>query len=336
MKTAAELITFIKETEIEQIDIKYTDLTGRWRNVTVPVAHIDTVLKHGIPFDSSSVLGFRSTHKSDMALLPDITTAFIDPFIEMRTIGIIASIVEADTLEPVPEDPRSIARRAEQHLKKLGMGESIWMPEFEFNLFERLSGAPEAGRELISAERKIAVGAYHISRPFDKFYEVRSDMAFNITQIGISVRYHHHEAGGNAQQEIEIESLPLVMAADAVQLVKYFIRMTAEEYELTAVFLPKPTAEEAGNGMHFHQYLRRNGHSLFWNANHPMRLSKIALSYIGGLLDNAESLVAITNPSTNSYRRLVPGFEAPTALFFGEANRNAAVRIPKHTENPAE
>jgi glutamine synthetase len=340
---------------VEMVDLRFADVSGAWHHVTIPLDRFDEqVLTRGVPFDGSS-LGFKTVSSGDMALLPDLATALYDPFGGQGTIGIICNVVEADTSERFANDPRWVAERAEKLLAEEGIADgSLWGPEFEFYIFDKIvyvndinvsyyridseeadwnTGAEE-GRNLGG---KIPHHAgYHAMPPLDRHYGVRNEMAMRIGQAGIPVRYHHHEVGGPGQSEIEIGLLPLLKAADATLLIKYLTKMVAREANKTVTYMPKPLFNEAGSGMHFHQLLVRGDKSLFWAEGEYANLSKLARHYIGGLLVHGRALLAFTNPSTNSYKRLVPGFEAPVSLSYGLANRSATVRIPKYVANDRE
>lgn len=338
---------YIEKNGIEIIDLRYVDVPGRWRHIGIPACNFDErIIEEGIPFDSSSVPGFKGVECGDMAIIPDLSAAFIDPFAEHVTLCFICNICEADTKENIPGDPRGVAMRAEKYLKDKLDAESLWLPEMEFYLFDSAeygTGKNYAFFEFVCDETEtvddgfalVHGGGYHAIPPTDKTSDVRAEMIAVIREMGIEVKYHHHEVGPNGQNEIEIIPTGLLHAADAVMMMKFAIRMVANEYGLVASFMPKPLYNEAGTGMHFHQFLRKDGVSMFWDekAEHA-HFSSIGRAYISGLLDHAPSIVALTNPSTNSYKRLVPGFEAPTRRFYGLANRSAAIRIPKYDDTP--
>ncbi len=340
----------INQNEIVSIDLKYSDLVGNWYHISFPAKRLDYVLEKGIPFDGSSVPGMRSVESGDMILLPDLSTAIIDPFLKTPTIRMLSYICDADTREGVKKDPRSVAKRANAYMKSTQIADqSLWLAEFEFYLFNEakiFNHKYKAGFEFTSAENKLdlpfgyedkngtAVAnrkGYHIDIPFDKYAEVRQEMVELIEQINCPVRYHHHEVGLSGQQEIETEMIPFEIITDKMMYVKDIIHNTALRNDLSATFMPKPIYDEPGNGMHFHIQLRKNGKNLFYKKGNYADLSETALYFIGGILYHGKSLTAFTNPSTNSFKRLLPGFEAPVKLFFGLANRSAAIRIPKYT-----
>jgi glutamine synthetase len=343
---------FVDEHDIKMVDLKYTDLWGRWHHVTVPATQFTPVLlEEGVGFDASSV-GLKPLKAGDMVVVPDLSTGFVDPFWDAPTLSFLCSAKEADTRLDFPRDPRNIARRAEAYLREAGIAdESRWGPEFEFYIFSSVAFENEVHRvgyrlESIEGYWNSAAGGlghyipmhggYHAHPPRDSLYNLRSEMCLYLQDMGVPIKYHHHEVGGPGQVEIETPMMGLLESADATMLVKYATKMTAALYDQTVTFMPKPIFGEAGNGMHFHQHLVRDGRSLFYDPEGYAELSQMALHYIGGLLSHGPALLAFTNPSTNSFRRLVPGYEAPVNLFFSVGNRSAAVRIPKYANNPTD
>jgi glutamine synthetase len=342
--------SYVWEKHIELIDLKFCDLWGRWHHLTVPASQFTpTLMEQGIGFDGSSV-GLKSVKAGDMVLVPDLTTGFIDPFWDASTLSFICVTLEADTHAIFDNDPRNIAIKAEAYLRSTGVANrSMWGPEYEFYIFDSVSfenGVNRAGYRVESAEAdwNSAVGGhghyiplhggYHAIPPKDQLFNLRSEMALHLERMGVPVKYHHHEVGGPGQSEIETPMMGLVAAGDATQLVKYVTKMTAHAHSKTVTFMPKPLYGEAGSGMHFHQHLFDGDTNVFYDPDGYGCMSKTALNYIGGLLAHGPALLAITNPSTNSYRRLVPGFEAPVNAFFSLGNRSAAVRIPKYATQP--
>jgi glutamine synthetase len=308
-----------------------------------------------MPFDGSSVPGFKSVQAGDMVLIPDPSTALADPFWDQPTMGVICNIAEAGTMVPFANDPRTVASRAETLLAEQGIAErSLWGPEFEFYIFDKIVYSSDINISYYRIDSEEAdwntgaeegqnlggkiphKGGYHAMPPLDSLYNVRAEMSRRIEEAAIPVRYHHHEVGGPGQSEIEINLLPLLAAADATMLIKYLTKMVAREAGKTVTYMPKPLYNEAGSGMHFHQLLVRGDLSLFYEQGTYAALSKLARCYIGGLLRHGRALLALTNPSTNSFKRLVPGFEAPVSLCYGLANRSAAVRIPKYVDSAHE
>jgi glutamine synthetase len=341
---------FVVDNNVKMVDLKYADLWGRWHHVTVPASQFTpALLEEGVGFDASSV-GLKPLKAGDMVTVPDLTSGFVDPFWEAPTLSFLCSAREANSRQDFPRDPRNIARRAEAYLQAAGVADaSRWGPEFEFYVFDSVAYENEVhsvGYRLESAEgiwnsRNGGLGhyiplhgGYHAHPPRDSLYNLRSEICLHLEAMGVPIKYHHHEVGGPGQVEIETSLMGLLESADATMKVKYVTKMTARAHEQTATFMPKPIFGEAGNGMHFHQMLVKDGVSLFYDAEGYAGLSQAALYYIGGLLSHGRALLAFTNPSTNSFRRLVPGYEAPVNLFFSVGNRSAAVRIPKYANNP--
>jgi len=341
---------YIRQNEIKMIDLKFTDLAGRWHHVTLPASQFgENLLRDGVAFDASAI-GLRPVKAGDMILLPDISSAFRDPYWEVPTLSFIGSAYEADTKLPFGRDPRNIAARAEAHLRELGIAdESRWGPEFEFYVFDSVSFENKINASSYRVESSEADwqgsssghghliprhGGYHAIPPGDQLFNLRSEMVLVLEEMGIEVKYHHHEVGGPGQCEIETPMMGMLRCGDATQIVKYVTKMTAQRNQKTATFMPKPLFGEAGNGMHFHQQLFRDDRNLFYDANGYGKLSDVALQYVGGLLTHGPALLALTNPSTNSYRRLIPGYEAPVNAFFSLGNRSAAVRVPKYADQP--
>ena len=347
--TVDEAKQHMEKHDVRMLDLKYCDLWGRWRHVTLPASQFGPwVLDQGVAFDASSV-GLKPLKAGDMVVVPDLSTGFADPFWDLPTLSFICTAKDAYTREDSPHDPRNIASRAEAYLKETGIAEdSRWGPEFEFYVFESVgfeNKARSVGYRLEAAEgvwnssvagpgHYIPVhGGYHAHPPRDRLHNLRSEMCLHLEAMGVPVKYHHHEGGGPGQVVIETALMGLVQGADATMKVKYVAKMTANAHGQTVTFMPKPLFGEAGNGLHAHQMLVRNGLSLFYDAEGYAGLSRIALHYIGGLLTHGPALLAFTNASTNSFRRLVPGYEAPVKLFFSAGNRSAAVRVPMYANN---
>lgn len=341
---------FITDQSVRMIDLIFSDLWGRWHHVSIPASQFnEALMRDGVGFDGSSV-GLKSVKSGDMVLIPDLATGFMDPFWDMPTLGFICSAYEADTKAPFPVDPRNIAIRAEAYLRETGIADqSIWGPEYEFYVFDKVSyenGVNAASYRVDSREADWHSGegghghfiplhgGYHAMAPKDQLYNLRAEMCAEMERMGVDVKYHHHEVGGPGQCEIETPLFPLLKAGDATQIVKYVVKMVAHRRGQTATFMPKPLYGEAGSGMHFHQMLMKGGKNLFYDEKGYGRMSQEALWYIGGILAHGPALLALTNPSTNSYRRLVPGFEAPISAFFSVGNRSAAIRVPKYADQP--
>lgn len=352
-KDFAEAAAFVRDQNVRMIDLKFCDLWGRWHHVTISSSQFTPeLLQSGVGFDGSSV-GFKSVRAGDMALIPDLETGVLDPFWESPTLSFICRTVEADTKVLFNGDPRETTRRAEEYMRSLGIAtRSLWGPEFEFYIFSRISidnGVNVASYRVDSIEASWNCsqgsgngyfiplhGGYHAIPPLDQLFNLRSRMSILLEDMGLPVKYHHHEVGGPGQSEIEIPMMGICEAGDASMLIKYVTKMVAVAAGQTATFLPKPLYGEAGNGMHFHMQLFENDRNIFYDAQGPNLLSQTALYFIGGLLTHAPALLAFTNPSTNSYRRLVPGFEAPINAFFSSGNRSAAIRVPKYATEPHE
>lgn len=341
---------FIRDQRIAMVDLKFCDLWGRWRHVTLPARRFgEALLTKGVGFDGSSV-GFKAVSSGDMVLVPDVGTGFVDPFWEAPTISFIGSVREAATGEPFAGDPRGVAARAEAYLAATGLADrSEWGPEFEFYLFNgvayenRMNAAAYevASHEADWDRNEMGTGytiprhgGYHAIPPQDQLYDVRTAIALNLEAMGVDVKYHHHEVGGPGQCEIETGLMPMVRAADVICLAKYVVRMTAQRYGLTATFMPKPLHGEAGSGMHFHQRILLGEKNVCYDADGYGCMSETARQYIAGLLHHGPAVLALTNPSTNSYRRLVPGFEAPISAIYSLGNRSAAIRIPSYANRP--
>ena len=348
-----KLLEQVKKQGIQAIDLKYCGLDGHWYHITFPARRLENVLERGVPFDGSSIPGMRAVESGDMVLMPDIETAHLDPFYETPTMRFICSICDADNRQGVKKDPRSVALRAQELMLATGIADkSTWIPELEFHLFDTVefnSDEYSSGYTVTSAEHKDALPydfedddavaqqgrkGYHMDTPFDRYYEVRQAIVNRIEEQGINVRYHHHEVGLSSQQEIETELLAFPKICDDTMVMKDIIRRTALEFGLTATFMPKPVYNQAGNGMHFHIMLHKRGKNIFYKKGGYADLSDAAIWFIGGILKHGRSLVAFTNPSTNSFKRLLPGFEAPVKLFYGLANRSAAIRIPRYANTP--
>ncbi len=347
--TLRDIKKIIEEKQIKTIDLKYSDLAGNWYHISFPPDKLDKVMTEGISFDGSSIPGMRSVESGDMVILPDITTAMVDPFTRYPTLRMLCFICDADTRIGVAKDPRSVAKRTDDYMKSTKIADqSFWIPEFEFYLFNDAvfsNGKYEAGYKFTSAESKEVLPGkyvdrdgtavahrkgYHIDTPFDKYADVRQEMVNQMEDIGVDVRYHHHEVGLAGQEEIETEMMEFGNIVDKMMYIKDIIHNTALRNDLTATFMPKPLYDEAGNGMHFHIQLRKKGKNVFYKKGEYADLSLEAQYFIGGILKHGRSLTAFTNPSTNSFKRLLPGFEAPVKLFYGLANRSAAIRIPKY------
>lgn len=353
----AEVLDFVAAEGVQMVDLKIVDLPGRWHHVTLPASQLTAEkLGYGVGIDTSSYPGYKSVEAGDMRVVADLASGMIDPFCEAKTLSFICNIVEPISGAPYPRDPRGVALRAEKYCSEVvGPGQAVFSPELEFYVFSNvqyLSEMNAAGYEVDSVEAGWNCGVaeapnlghkipahcgYHAIQPRDKLNDLRSAMLLAIEAAGIEGHYHHHEVGAPGQVEIEVGLGPLMHMADGVMKMKYLIRNMADRAGMTTTFMPKPMFGEAGNGMHVHQYVAQEGKSLFWDAEAPYaNLSKLGLHWIGGLLKHAAALLALCSPSTNSYRRLVPGYEAPISCFFGLSNRTAAIRVPAYAVNERE
>ncbi|MGG3883082.1 type I glutamate--ammonia ligase [Brevibacillus panacihumi] len=349
MKT---ILSTIETEDIKYVDFRIVDLLGRQHHVTVPAYAVeeDTFL-HGVAFDGSSLTGYKSIEESDMVAMPDPATAFIDPFVEEKTLNIVCNIVNPDNT-PYVRDPRGIALRAEAYLKDLGIATAAYFgPESEFFLFDhvRYASGPSgsfyhvdseeaywnSGKEGENLGYKIRnKGGYFPVQPTDTQADIRNEMCTLLTQTGLKVERHHHEVATAGQGEINFRFDTLTRTADNLLLFKYIVRNVAAKHGKTATFMPKPIVGDNGSGMHVHQSLFDGDTPLFFEKGGYANLSETALYYIGGILHHAPALIALTNPSTNSFKRLVPGYEAPVNLVFSKGNRSAAVRIPVAAVTP--
>ena len=341
----------IDEQGTEFIDLKIVDLIGRWHHLTLPIARFSPkLLEEGVGFDGSNY-GYRAVQQSDMLLVPDLATARVEDFSGEKMLSLICDIyqVRNGSQESFPQDPRRTARRAEEHLRENGIADCCYLsPEFEFYIFDHADYAYERNRAYFYVESDEAPwesshgghyletqAGYHAASPADRSVGLRNAIVSYLEREDIPVKYHHHEIGGAGEVEIEIEFKELLAAADDTLFIKHAVRNTAHQHDKSATFMPKPLPGYPGNGMHLHQYLTKESKNIFHDPNGYGRMSKLGLYYIGGLLTHGASLMAFTNPSTNSYRRLVPNFEAPVSFIFGLANRSAAIRIPSYNTDPA-
>ena len=342
-----EIIAFAREGRVNALDIRFLDLFGGSHHITVPGKAVKPELfTEGIPFDGGSVPGMKSRHSGDMVLLPDPGTPVLDPFWEKPTLSVIGTVAEADTRKPFHRDARGILARAEELMRAEGIAdESIWGPEYEFFIFDSAEfgvGEDHGFYEVDCGEawgdypyRTGPQGGYHACAPSDAFCDIRQEITDVLLASGIGVKYHHHEVAA-CQEEIETPMLTAQEAGDSVSWIKYVVKQVAAKHGLAATFMPKPLPGLFGNGMHFHQLLRKDGKNLFYEKGGYADLSELALHYIGGLLVHGRAITALANPSTNSYRRLVPDQEAPVSFFFSLSNRSAAVRIPRYATSPEE
>ncbi|MEX1020016.1 MAG: type I glutamate--ammonia ligase [Litorilinea sp.] len=346
-----DVMAAISENDIKFVDVKFTDLFGQWHHFSMPVEHFDveTAFEEGMGFDGSSIRGFKTIDTSDMVLLADPTTAFIDPATAVPTLSMVCNVLEPITLEPFTRDPRTVARKSVEYLQSTGIADTIYMgPEAEFFVFDEVHYHSEphtAGYGVDSEEahwnsgvpglgHTLAVkGGYFPVSPLDALQDLRSEMVTTMLEAGINVEVHHHEVATAGQCEIDMRFDTLVKMADHVQLYKYIVKNVAKQNGKTATFMPKPLFRDNGSGMHTHQSLWKDGQPLFAGDEYA-GLSQMALWYIGGLLKHINSLLAFCAPGTNSYRRLVPGYEAPVVVAYSARNRSAACRIPTYSNSP--
>jgi glutamine synthetase len=348
MTTPAEVLSMLKEKEVKFVDLRFTDTRGKEQHVTVPAHTVDAgFFEDGKMFDGSSIAGWKGINESDMVLMPDPDTAVIDPFFEETTLNLRCDVLEPSTMQGYERDPRSIAKRAEAYLKSSGIGDTAYFgPENEFFIFDSVRFGTTMGHsffEIESAEaawssgksyeggntahRPGVKGGYFPVPPVDSFQDVRSAMCSALQEMGLKVEVHHHEVATAGQCEIGVGFNTLVKKADEVQILKYAVHNVAHAYGKTATFMPKPLVGDNGSGMHVHQSIAREGKNLFAGDKYA-GLSDLALYYIGGIIKHARAINAFTNASTNSYKRLVPHFEAPVMLAYSARNRSASIRVP--------
>ncbi len=329
----------LSNVDLQYIDLKVSDLNGRLHHLTLPFSEktIEKLMKDGVGFDGSSY-GFQRVENSDMIMKPDLDTCMIDPFREAPTLSCFTKIYNTDDDNtPYKFDLRNIAERTEKLLKKYSAGDtSMWGPEFEFYILSDVSFKSSAEESFfrIESEEQYSVNGYHIANPLDRYDDFRDKACTLLMEADISIKYHHHEVGSFGQQEIETNFDSLLRTADRILLSKYILHNLAKENELYLTFMPKPICDQAGSGMHLHHYLLSGGDNAFYEKGGYANLNQTAMYYIGGVLKHAPALCALTNPTTNSYKRLVPGVEAPTAINFGQANRASCVRIPRYIKDP--
>jgi glutamine synthetase len=348
-----ELLKYIKDEGVEMVDVRFCDLPGIMQHFTVPVSSFDQdVFDNGLNFDGSSVRGFQAIHESDMALFPDASTAYMDPFRAAKTLVVNFFVHDPLTGEAYSRDPRNIAKKAQAYLKGTGIGDTAYFaPEAEFYVFDSVrfetkqnagyyhidseAGAWNTGSEVNNRGYKVKYkGGYFPVAPYDHFGDLRDEIVIEMEKAGLVVERAHHEVGTAGQAEINWRFDELLACADNVMKFKYLVKNVAWRNGKTATFMPKPIFGDNGSGMHCHQSIWNNGEPLFYDETGYAGLSDMARHYIGGILKHAPSLLAFTNPTVNSYHRLVPGFEAPVNLVYSQRNRSACVRIPITGANP--
>ncbi|MGH2810153.1 MAG: type I glutamate--ammonia ligase, partial [Actinomycetota bacterium] len=349
-----DLVALAKNENVDMVDLRFCDMPGLMQHFSMtPEELTEDKIKEGYGFDGSSIRGFQKIHESDMILYPDPSTAFIDPFHKVKTLVVSCFIADPVTGESYSRDPRYIAKKAEDHLMASGVAtQSFWGPEAEFYIFDDVrfdqtqnsgyyfvdsiegiwnSGSVEAGGNK-GYKPRYKEGYFPVP-PMDHNQDLRSEMVMNLRKVGVNVEVHHHEVGTAGQAEIDLGYGPLLKMADNLMLYKYVVKNTALANGKTVTFMPKPIFQDNGSGMHVHQSLWRDDEPLFFGDGYA-GLSDTARFYIGGLLHHAPALLALVAPTTNSYRRLVPGFEAPVNLVYSQRNRSAAVRIPLYSTSP--
>ena len=356
MPTPRELIRRAQEAGVQIVDLRFTDLVGSWQHFSIPVSELkEDIFSEGIGFDGSSIRGFQKIHESDMLLFPDSGRAFLDPCLDVPTLALVCDIKDPLTLKPYSRDPRFVARKAEAYLVKTGIADtSYWGPEAEFYIFNsvRYDQNSHEGYYFIDSEEGIwntgkdgsapNLGfrprykeGYFPVPPVDKQQDLRSKIVLALIESGIAIEVHHHEVGTAGQAEIDMRFDTLLAMADKVLQYKYIVKNVAYRNGYTATFMPKPLFGDNGSGMHTDQSLWKEGTPLFFDKDKYALLSDTARWYIGGLLTHAPALLAFAAPTTNSYRRLVPGYEAPIKLAYSARNRSACVRIPTYSSSPA-
>lgn len=344
----SKTIDLIKEHEVKWIDLRFTDSRGKEQHVTLPATEADEdFFADGKMFDGSSIAGWKGINESDMILMPDDSTAVIDPFTDETTLNLRCDIVEPSSMQGYERDPRSVGRRAEEYLKSTGIADGcLFGPEPEFFVFDSVQWKSDMSGSMYSIHSEEAAwvsnedfdranighrpgvkGGYFPVPPVDSLHDLRAAMCAAMEQMGLHIEVHHHEVGTAGQCEIGVGPNSLVAKADEVQILKYCVHNVAHAYGKTATFMPKPLVGDNGSGMHCHQSLSKDGKNLFAGDEYA-GLSKEALYYIGGIIKHARAINAFTNASTNSYKRLVPGFEAPVMLAYSARNRSASIRIP--------
>jgi glutamine synthetase len=351
--TPKEVLEFAKSKEIEMVDLKFMDFIGTWQHFAVPIGQLhEDSFEEGFGFDGSSIRGWQPIHASDMLVIPEAPTAKVDPFITRPTLSLICNIFDPITKEAYSRDPRNIARKAEAYLKSTGIGDTAYIgPEAEFFIFDdvRFGGGSNQSFYFLDSEE----GAWNTGRdegpnlgykprhkegyfpvpPTDSQHDLRDEMVRVMQSIGLEVEAQHHEVATGGQAEIDLKFDTLVKQGDAIQWYKYIVKNVARRFGKTVTFMPKPLFADNGSGMHTHQSIWKDGKPLFAGEEYG-GLSKMALHYIGGLLKHASTICAFSNPTTNSYKRLVPGFEAPVNLAYSSRNRSASIRIPMYSSSP--
>ncbi len=353
MSTPQKVLELAKKAGAKMMDIKFVDTFGSWQHFSCPIRELSAeIFTDGLGFDGSSIRGWKSIEASDMLALPDPATAFLDPFTKEPTLSLTCTIAETLTKEPYSRDPRGIAQKAERYLVSTGIADTaVFGPEAEFFIFDNVQFDSKSNGTFYSVDSEEGIWntgreempnlgykirhkeGYFPAPPADTLQDIRTEMVLVMEQLGVPVEKQHHEVATAGQAEIDYRFDTLVRAADAMMVYKYVVRNVARRHGKTATFMPKPLFGDNGSGMHTHQSLWKKGKPLF-AGNEYAGLSQTALYYIGGLLKHARALCAFCSPTTNSYKRLVPGYEAPVNLAYSSRNRSAAIRIPTYSESP--
>jgi len=351
--TPKELMKFVKDKGIKIIDFRFVDLPGLWQHFSMTSGELEEdMFEEGVGFDGSSIRGFQKIQESDMLLIPDASTAFVDPFTTIPTLDIICNVKDPVTLQPYSRDPRYISQKAEKYLKSTGIGDTAYFgPEPEFFVFDdiRFDQSQNCGYYYLDSgegfwnsgrDEKPNLGyktrykeGYFPVQPMDTLQDIRSEMVLALEEIGVRIEVHHHEVSTAGQCEIDMRFDSLTTMGDKLLKYKYVVKNVARKHGKTATLMPKPIFQDNGSGMHVHQSIWKGGKNVFYEAGGYADLSKAAIYYIGGVIKHAASLLAFCAPTTNSYRRLVPGYEAPINLIYSQRNRSACVRIPAYSRS---
>ncbi|MGE4265881.1 MAG: type I glutamate--ammonia ligase [Deferribacterales bacterium] len=350
--TPKDVLKMIKENGIKMVDMKFVDFIGTWQHTTIPAHMVDEdFFENGMGFDGSSIRGWQAINNSDMIMVPDPSTAKIDPFAELPILYMICNIFDPISKEPYSRDPRNIAKKAVKYLQSTGIADTAYFgPEAEFFLFDNIQfdytrntgyffidseeGDWNTGAEGKNLGYKVAnKGGYFPAPPVDSLWDVRNEMVMTMESLGLVIENSHHEVATGGQCEIDMKFENMLKMADQLMTYKYVVRNVAKAHGQTATFMPKPLHGDNGSGMHVHQSLWKDGKPLFAGEQYA-GMSEMALYYIGGIIKHAHTIAAFTNPTTNSYKRLVPGFEAPVSLAYSSRNRSASIRIPMYSPSP--
>jgi len=354
LQSPRQVLAFARQHGLEIVDLKFTDFLGLWRHVSVPLNVIDEdTFTEGIGYDGSSIVGFQGIAESDLILLPDATSAMKDPILEVPTLSLICNVYDPVSRMPYSKDARRVAQAAERYLRETGIADtSYWGPEAEFFIFDdvRFDNTPQAAYYFLDSDESVwNMGSngdrpnlghrarhkehYFQPPPVDTMQDLRSEMSLRMIQAGLAVEMHHAEVAGS-QQEIDLRFDTLAKMADWQMIYKYIVKNVARRHGYTATFMPKPIFGDNGSGMHVHNSLWQEGQALFYDEDGYAMLSEMALYYIGGVLKHSATLLAFCAPTTNSYRRLTPGYEAPVNLVYSQRNRSAGIRIPRYSDSP--